>query len=48
MRFLSFDLIISYFKTKRLIFIEIKIKRKTIFENFDFINKNKFVRIKNI
>ena len=47
MRFLNFDLIVSYFKTKRLIFIKTKIKRKTIFKNFNFVNKNKFVRIKN-
>ena len=48
MRFLNFDLIISYFETKRLMFIKTKIERKTIFKNFDFIDKNKFVYIKNI
>ena len=48
MRFLNFELFISYFKTKRLIFIKTKIERKTIFENFDFIDKNKIVRMKNI
>ena len=48
MRFLNFNLIISYFKTKRLIFIKTKIEYKTIFKNFDFVNKNKFIYIKNI
>ena len=48
MRFLNFNLIISYFKTKYLIFIKTKIKYKTIFKKFNFINKNKFIYIKNI
>ena len=48
MRFLDFDLIISYFKAERLMFIETEIERRAISKNLNFAGKNKFVRIKNI
>ena len=47
MRFLSLDLIVSYFETEYLIFIETKIERRAVFEDLDFVGKNKFVRMKN-